>query len=81
MKPLQLMDNNFATKVNPSRKSPACEIDTGDLSDEDGDPNFQPQAPLSPEASALATGENKPKPKTGWSLKRTLGAPCAKRSR
>ena len=49
--------------------------------DEDGDPTFQPQTPHSPEASALPTGEKKPKQKTGSSLKRTLGASSAKRSR
>ena len=67
--------------MNPSRKYPACEIDTGNLFDADGDPTFQPQAPVSPEASALPSEETKPKRKTGSSLKRTLGASSAKRSR
>ena len=53
----------------------------GTLFDEDGDLIFQPQVPVSPEASALASGETKPKQKTGSSLKRTLGASSAKRSR
>ena len=81
VKPLLLTDNNFATKVNPSRKYPECDIDTGNLFDADGDPIFHPQAPVSPEASALPSEETKPKQKTGSSLKRTLGASSAKRSR
>ena len=64
MKPLKLTDSNFTTKVNPSRKYPPGEVDTGNLFDEVGDPIFQPQTPVSPEASALATGENKPQQKT-----------------
>ena len=81
VKPLVLTDNNFATKVNPSRKYPECEIDTGNLFDADGDPIFHPQAPVSPEASTLASGEKTPKQKTGLSLRRTLGASSAKGSR
>ena len=52
----KLTDSNFASKVNPSQKYPACEVDTENLFDEDGDPIFQPQIPGSPEASALTTG-------------------------
>ena len=63
VKPLVLTDNNFATKVKPSRKYPECEIDTGNLFDADGDPIFHPQAPVSPEASALVTGGKKNKRK------------------
>ena len=81
VKPLVLTENNFASKVNPSRKYRVCEIDTGNLFDADGDPIFQPQAPLSPEDSALPSEQTKPKRKTGSSLKRTLGASSAKRSR
>ena len=80
VKPLVLNDNNFASKVNPSRKYPVCEIDTGNLFDADGDPIFHQQAPLSPEPSALPSEQTKPKRKTGSSLKRTLGT-GAKRSR
>ena len=56
-------------------------MDTGNLFDEDGDPFIQPQLPVSPEPSALTTGEKKPKRKTGLSLKSTLGASSGKRSR
>jgi len=80
VKPLVLNDNNFASKVNPSRKYPVCEIDTGNLFDEEGDPIFHQQAPLSPEPSALTGEKTKTKRKTGSSLKRTLGT-GAKRSR
>ena len=43
VKLLNVMDNNFATKVNPSRKYPECNIDTGDLFEADGDPIFHPK--------------------------------------
>ena len=56
LKPLKLTDSNFASKVNPSQKYPACEVDTENLFDEDGDPIFQPQIPVSLEAYALTTG-------------------------
>ena len=81
VKPLVLTDNNFASKVNPSRKYPVCKIDTGNLFDADGDPIFNPQAPVSPEPSAVPTDTKKSKQKTGSSLKRTLGASSAKHSR
>ena len=64
-KPLVFTDNNFATKVNLSRKYPECEKDTGNLFDADGDPIFHPQAPVSPEASALASGEKHQSEKLG----------------
>jgi hypothetical protein len=59
VKPLLLNDNNFASKVNPSRKYPVCEIDTGNLFDADGDPIFYPQAQVSPEPSAVPTNKKK----------------------
>ena len=65
VKALVLNDNNFASKVNPSRKYPVCDIDTGNLFDADGDPIFQPQAPLSPEPSTLTSEKTKPKRNQG----------------
>ena len=38
-KVLLLTDANFAAKVNPMRKYPACEIVTANLFDEEGDLN------------------------------------------
>ena len=47
-KVLLLTEANFASKVNPSRKYPACDIDTVNLFDEDVDRIFNLEEPNSP---------------------------------
>ena len=72
-KALLLTDANFATKVNPARKYPACEIDTANLFDEDGDPVFilEPQSSPNPATPTIrSTKSSTNKQNTG--LKRTL---------
>ena len=55
-KVLLLTDANFAGKVNPMRKYPACEIDTANLFDEEGDPLFVVDVqPCSPDPASTPT--------------------------
>ena len=54
-KALLLTDANFPTKVNPSRKYPACEINTSNLFDEDGDPIFNIHVQSSPNPGTPTT--------------------------
>ena len=51
---LLLTDANVASKVNPSRKYPVCDVDTANLFDEDGDPIFVMEL-NSPEPSSAPT--------------------------
>ena len=53
-KVLLLTDANFSAKVNPSRRYPACEIDTANLFDEAGDPIFKLGEPCSPDPTATS---------------------------
>ena len=57
-KVLLLTDANFAAKVNPMRKYPACEIDTANLFDEEGDPIFKLDEPLSPDPASTPTASS-----------------------
>ena len=59
-KALLLTDANFASKVNPSCKYPACEINTANLFDEDGDPIFNLDAQTSPDPTTPTTCSSKP---------------------
>jgi len=78
-KVLLLTDANFAGKVNPMRKYPACEIDTANLFDEEGDPLFVVDVqPCSPDPASTPTTKSSKKSKgtsSNTGLKRTL---CAK---
>jgi hypothetical protein len=83
-KALLLTDANFASKVNPSRRYPACDIDTAHLFDEDGDPIFNLDIATSPSPAATPTTtstsqKRATKPNAG--LKRTLCATVTKRKR
>ena len=56
-----LTDANYATKVNPSQKYPACEVDTANLFDEDSDPIFTLEPPSSDTAAASTPTTSKTK--------------------
>jgi len=63
-KVLLLTDANFAGKVNPMRKYPACEIDTANLFDEEGDPLFVLDVqPCSPDPASTPTTKSSKKQK------------------
>ena len=84
-KVLLLTDANFAGKVNPMRKYPACEIDTANLFDEEGDPLFVVDVqPCSPDPASTPTTKSSKKSKGSSSntgLKRTLCAKTPKKKR
>ena len=83
-KALLLSDANFATKVNPSRRYPPCDINTTQLFDEEGDPifNMDNATSFSPPATPT-TDSSRPKRQTkpNAGLKRTLCATLPKRKR
>ena len=74
-KVLLLTDSNFASKINPTRRYPACDIDIAHLFDEDGHPIFNLEIATSPSPAATPTTtstrqKRATKPNAG--LKRTL---------
>ena len=58
-KALLLTNLNFSTKVNPSRKYPACKIDTANLFDVDGNPIFNFDFPTFPDSTATPSSSTK----------------------
>ena len=77
-----LTDANFASKVNPSRKYPACDINTSNLFDDEGDPIFNLDAQTSPNPATPTPSSSKPKTnKQNTGLKRTLCTSVQKKKR
>ena len=77
-----LTDANFASKVNPTRKYPACKINTSNLFDEDGAPIFNLDAQTSPNPATPTPRSTKPNTnKQNTGLKRTLCTSVQKKKR
>ena len=70
------------TDVNPSRKYPACDINTSNLFDDEGDPIFNLDAQTSPNPATPTPSSSKPKTnKQNTGLKRTLCTSVQKKKR